>query len=87
MSREEAINLVTKIIERWGFPVVVTLAIGFVLRNDVLLPLVDAHEKFLSELTATQEELVQAMNEQTRLLYAIQPRTAQYGPHEDTTQN
>jgi hypothetical protein len=50
-------------------------------------PLVDAHEKFLSELTATQKELVQAMNEQTRLLYTIQPRTAQYGPHDDTPQN
>ena len=87
MSREEAINLATKIIERWGFPVVVTLAIGFVLRNDVLLPLVDAHEKFLSELASSQKELVQAMNEQTRLLYAIQPRTAQYGPYDDTPQN
>jgi len=87
MSREEAINLASRIIERWGFPVLVALAVGFVLRNDVLLPLVDAHEKFLSELTATQKELVQAMDEQTRLLYAIQPRTAQYGPQEDTTQN
>ncbi len=87
MSREEAITLATRIIERWGFPVLVALAIGFVLRNDVLLPLVDAHEKFLSELTATQKELVQAMNEQTRLLYTIQPQTAQYGPHDDTPQN
>jgi len=87
MSREEVINLATKIIERWGFPVVVTLAIGFVLRNDVLLPLVDAHEKFLSELTSSQKELVQAMDEQTRLLYAMQPRTAAYKSHEDSPKN
>jgi len=87
MSREEAMNLASRIIERWGFPVLVALAVGFVLRNDVLLPLVDAHEKFLSELTATQKELVQAMDEQTRLLYAIQPRTAAYKPHDDSPQN
>ena len=87
MSREEAINLASRIIERWGFPVLVALAVGFVLRNDVLLPLVDAHEKFLIELTATQKELAQAMDEQTRLLYAMQPRTAAYKPHDDSPQN
>ena len=87
MSRDEAMTLASRIIERWGVPVLVALAVGFVLRNDVLLPLVDAHEKFLSELTDTQKELVQAMNEQTRLLYAMQPRTAAYKPQYDTPQN
>jgi hypothetical protein len=87
MSGQDAVNLASRIIERWGFPVLVALAVGWVLRNDVLLPLVDAHEKFLSELTATQKELVTAMNEQTRLLYTIQPRTAAYGPADDTPQN
>jgi len=32
-----------KAIERWGFPVVVALAAGWVLRNDVLLPLVEQY--------------------------------------------
>ena len=65
----------------------VSLAVGFVLRNDVLLPLVDAHETFLNELTASQKELVQTMHEQTRLLYALQPRTAAYRSQDDAPQN
>ena len=30
------------IIERWGFPTLVAIACGWVLRQDVLLPLVEA---------------------------------------------
>jgi len=87
MSTKDAYTLASRIIERWGFPVLVSLAVGFVLRNDVLLPLVDAHETFLNELTASQKELVQTMHEQTRLLYALQPRTAAYKSLDDAPQN
>lgn len=87
MSTKDAYSIAGRILQQYGFPGLVSVAIGFVLRNDVLLPLVDAHEKFLSELTDTQKELVQAMNEQTRLLYAMQPRTAAYKPQYDTPQN
>ena len=87
MSTKDAYTLASRIIERWGFPVLVSLAVGFVLRNDVLLPLVDAHETFLNELTASQKELVQTMHEQTRLLYALQPRTAAYRVQNDAPQN
>jgi len=87
MSTKDAYTLASRIIERWGFPVLVSLAVGFVLRNDVLLPLVDAHETFLNELTASQKELVQTMHEQTRLLYALQPRTAAYRVQDDAPQN
>lgn len=72
MSMTDAANIVAKIIERWGFPILVAVAAGWVLRNDVLLPLVDAHTRFLEQLSETQKEIVETTREQTRLLYAMQ---------------
>jgi hypothetical protein len=69
MSGETA----SKIIERWGFPVLVALATGWVLRNDVLLPLVDEHRTFVRQLGETQREISTAITEQTRLLYQLAP--------------
>jgi hypothetical protein len=57
------------IMERWGFPVLVALAAGWILRNDVLLPLVEEHRE-------TQREISQAVAEQTKLLYAMQQKAA-----------
>lgn len=65
------------ILERWGFPTLVALAFGFVLRQDVLLPLVEEHRTFLRQLGDTQKEIVKAVQEQTRLLYAMQPQARQ----------
>lgn len=69
---------VGKIIERWGFPVLVALASGWVLRNDVLLPLVDEHSTFVRQLGETQREIGKAITDQTKLLYEMkeQRRTA-----------
>ena len=61
------------IIERWGFPVLVAVAAGWILRHDVLLPLVEEHRSFVRNLGETQKEISQAITEQTRLLYALQP--------------
>jgi hypothetical protein len=72
VSMNEAANILAKIIERWGFPILVAVAAGWVLRNDVLLPLVDAHTQFLEKLSETQKEIVETTREQTRLLYAMQ---------------
>lgn len=58
----------------YGFSVVVALACLYVGRQDVLLPLVKAHTAFLDKLATTQVEIADAMQEQTRLLYALQPR-------------
>lgn len=77
MSTDEVKATISTIIERWGFPVLVAVACGWVLRQDVLLPLVDAHTKFLAQLGETQKEIGNALNEQTRLLYALQPRTGE----------
>jgi len=64
MSSETA----SRIIERWGFPVLVALAAGWVLRNDVLVPLVEEHRAFVRQLGNAQGEIGKAMNDQTRIL-------------------
>lgn len=66
------------ILERWGFPTLVALAFGWVLRQDVLLPLVQEHRTFVQQLGETQREISRAVTEQTRLLYALQPRDKAY---------
>lgn len=63
----------SKIIERWGFPVLVALATGWILRNDVLLPLVEEHRIFVRELSDTQRDISKAIGEQTKLLYQLVP--------------
>jgi hypothetical protein len=75
MTKEELGGTLSSLMERWGFPVVVALAAGWVLRHDVLLPLVEEHRSFVKSLSETQREISQAVNEQTRLLYALQPRS------------
>jgi hypothetical protein len=65
------------IIERWGFPTLVAIACGWVLRQDVLLPLVEEHRTFVKSLSETQREISKAVSEQTRLLYALQPKMTQ----------
>ena len=72
VTKEEVQASVGNILERWGFPVLVALAAGWVLRNDVLLPLVEEHRSFVKQLSETQREISQAITEQTRLLYALQ---------------
>jgi hypothetical protein len=62
------------ILNKWGFPTLVALACGYVLRHDVLLPLVEEHRSFVKQLGETQREISKAITEQTRLLYAMQPK-------------
>ena len=71
---DQAKDTIYGIMERWGFPTLVALAAGWVLRNDVLLPLVAEHRSFVQQLGDTQREISKAVMEQTRLLYALQPR-------------
>lgn len=84
MTREEVGSTLHSIIERWGFPVLVAVAAGWILRNDVLLPLVEEHRAFVKQLGETQREISQAMQEQTRLLYRLQhdDKTAQVSREE-----
>lgn len=71
---------IANIIERWGFPVLVALAAGYVLRNDVLLPLVAEHRQFVQQLGETQRDISQAIQEQTRLLYTLQHPVTRTAP-------
>jgi hypothetical protein len=77
MTKEEAISGVSHAIERWGFPALVALALGYFLRQDLLLPLLESHRETLKEIRETQREIAGAVSEQTRLLYALQPSRSQ----------
>jgi hypothetical protein len=72
---DQAKETLYSIMERWGFPTLVAIACGWVLRADVLLPLVEEHRAFVKSLSETQREISTAIGEQTRLLYALQPRS------------
>jgi hypothetical protein len=75
MSGAEVSETLKTVMERWGFPTLVALAAGYVLRQDVLVPLVDQHATFLKTIADSQKEIAEAVNEQTRLLYALQPKS------------
>lgn len=62
------------ILERYGFATMLACALLYVGRQDIILPMVEAHQAFLLELAETQHEISKAISEQTRLLYALQPR-------------
>jgi hypothetical protein len=64
------------VLERWGFPTLVAIAFGWVLRADILLPLVEQHSAFLQTVAQSQKEIAEAVKEQTKLLYALQPKAA-----------
>lgn len=77
MSGDQVQTSMFSILERWGFPTLVAIAFGFVLRNDLLLPLMSSHQETLRELRQTQREIADTIKEQTKLLYAIQPRAGE----------
>lgn len=72
MSGAEMSETLKVVIERWGFPTLVALAAGWVLRQDVLLPLVEQHSAFLQTISQSQRDIAEAVQEQTKLLYALQ---------------
>ena len=72
MSTDEMKGTLFQILERWGFPTLVACIAMWVLRNDVLLPLVEEHRTFVKNLGETQRDISEAIQEQTRLLYALQ---------------
>jgi hypothetical protein len=76
MTTEQVQTTFVSILKDYGFATVVALACLYVGRQDVLLPLVEAHRQFLIQLGETQKEIASAVQEQTRLLYALQPRNA-----------
>ena len=81
---EAAKDTMFGIMERWGFPVLVAIAAGWMLRNDVLIPLTEEHRTLIRTVSETQREIAKSVEEQTRLLYALQPRVAADGKPDGT---
>ena len=67
------------ILKDYGFATVLACALLWVGRQDIIVPMVAAHREFLKEVSQTQKEISAAISEQTRLLYALQPREARAG--------
>jgi hypothetical protein len=65
---------VFQLLREYGFATLVACFLGYVGRQDVILPMVESHREFLKDIAETQREISQAIGEQTRLLYALQPR-------------
>ena len=58
----------------YGFSVVVAIGLAWFIRTDLLIPLLEEHRTTVKELRETQREIAKAVTEQTRLLYALQPK-------------
>jgi hypothetical protein len=65
------------ILRDYGFVTLLAIALLYVGRQDIILPMVEAHREFLRDVADTQKEISTAISEQTRLLYALQPRTGE----------
>jgi hypothetical protein len=74
MSRMDVYELALRMVERYGFGLALATFVLWFVRVDIVLPMVEAHQTFLKEMSQTQRDISQAVQEQTRLLYALQPR-------------
>lgn len=87
MSTEIMYERFMRAMERYGWPLILSSAVLFFLRTDVILPMVKSHTQFLAELTLSNREIARTQTEisrlvedqartleaQTRLLYTICP--------------
>ena len=74
MSSVDVYETALRMIERYGFGIVLATAILWFVRTDLVIPMVEAHREFLREMSSTQKDIGKAIREQTQLLYALQPR-------------
>lgn len=73
MSSVDVYETALRMVERYGFGLVLATAVLWFVRVDVVIPMVEAHRQFLRDLTLTQKEITSAVQEQTKLLWAMQP--------------
>jgi F420-0:gamma-glutamyl ligase-like protein len=64
-----------ELLSKYGFPSLVAVFLAWFIRTDLLIPLLDEHRTTVKELRETQREIAKAITEQTKLLYALQPRS------------
>ena len=76
MSSVEVYETALRMLERYGFGLILATAVLWFVRTDLVLPMVEAHQAFLKEMSETQREISTAIREQTQLLYALQPKQA-----------
>lgn len=84
MSSVEVYETALRMLERYGFGLVLASLVLWFVRVDIVLPMVEAHQAFLREMSLTQRDIAEAVHEQTRLLYALQPRVAADGKPDGT---
>jgi hypothetical protein len=72
MSSVEFYDGILRIVEKYGVAIVLSTALMWILRNDILLPLVDEHRLFVRELGQTQKDIGRAIAEQTVILARLQ---------------
>ena len=73
----ETKDTLLSILKDYGFATVLACALLWGGRQDIILPMVESHREFLRDVADTQKEISQAISEQTRLLYALQPKDVQ----------
>jgi hypothetical protein len=72
MTKTEMTEGIHNLLNNYAFPVVVAVAAGWMLRNDVLIPLTEEHRALIRTVSETQRDIAKNVEEQTRLLYAMQ---------------
>jgi hypothetical protein len=72
MSSVEFYDGILRIVEKYGVAIVLSTALMWILRNDILLPLVEEHRLFVRELGQTQKDIGKAISEQTLILSRLQ---------------
>lgn len=75
MSSIDVYEAALRMLERYGFGLVLATAMLWFVRTDLVIPMVDAHKSFLREMSATQHDISRAIQEQTRLIYAMRSGT------------
>lgn len=76
MSSVEVYETALRMLERYGFGLILATAVLWFVRTDLVLPMVASHQEFLKEMSETQREISTAIREQTQLLYAMQPKSS-----------
>lgn len=75
MSSIDVYEAALRMLERYGFGLMLATMILWFVRTDIVLPMVESHQTFLKEMASTQHEISRAISDQTRLLYAMRAGT------------
>jgi hypothetical protein len=80
MSSVDVYETALKMVERYGFGLALATAVLWFVRVDIVIPMVESHQQFLRDMTTTQKEITSAVQEQTKLLWAMQPERSGQPP-------